>query len=28
MTAYLTGAKDLDTATNDANSALDAAFKG
>jgi N,N'-diacetylchitobiose transport system substrate-binding protein len=28
MTAYLTGAKDLDTATNDANSALDAAFSG
>lgn len=28
MTAYLTGAKDLDTATNDANTALDAAFKG
>jgi N,N'-diacetylchitobiose transport system substrate-binding protein len=28
MTAYLTGAKDLDTATNDANSALDAAFTG
>lgn len=28
LTAYLTGAKDLDTATNDANSALDAAFKG
>jgi N,N'-diacetylchitobiose transport system substrate-binding protein len=28
LTAYLTGAKDLDTATNDANTALDAAFKG
>jgi N,N'-diacetylchitobiose transport system substrate-binding protein len=28
MTAYLTGAKDLDTATNDANAALDAAFTG
>jgi N,N'-diacetylchitobiose transport system substrate-binding protein len=28
LTAYLTGAKDLDTATNDANSALDAAFSG
>ncbi|HEX6352242.1 extracellular solute-binding protein [Actinophytocola sp.] len=28
MTAYLTGAKDLDTATNDANTALDAAFSG
>ena len=28
LTAYLTGAKDLDTATNDANAALDAAFKG
>jgi N,N'-diacetylchitobiose transport system substrate-binding protein len=28
LTAYLTGAKDLDTATNDANSALDAAFTG
>ncbi len=28
LTAYLTGAKDLDTATNDANKALDAAFTG
>ena len=28
LTAYLTGAKDLDTATNDANTALDAVFKG
>jgi len=28
MTAYLTGAKDLDTATGDANTALDAAFTG
>lgn len=28
LTAYLTGTKDLDTATNDANTALDAAFSG
>lgn len=28
LTAYLTGAKDIDTATNDANTALDAAFTG
>jgi N,N'-diacetylchitobiose transport system substrate-binding protein len=28
LTAYLTGAKDLDTATGDANKALDAAFSG
>jgi N,N'-diacetylchitobiose transport system substrate-binding protein len=28
LTAYLTGTKDIDTATNDANTALDAAFSG
>jgi N,N'-diacetylchitobiose transport system substrate-binding protein len=28
LTAYLTGTKDLDTATGDANTALDAAFSG
>jgi N,N'-diacetylchitobiose transport system substrate-binding protein len=28
LTAYLTGAKDIETATNDANSALDAVFTG
>jgi N,N'-diacetylchitobiose transport system substrate-binding protein len=28
LTAYLTGAKDLDAATKDANAALDAAFSG